>query len=210
VIIDPLSGAAELSDENSNAEMMAVGRHLARLAEKHQCIILLIHHTSKARADEATQHNSRGGAGLACRARWMVTLTSPKQAEDDDLLQLTVVKDSYHKKPKPVFLTRGEYGQLRERERETVSPLELAAIVAQWLTENPEAVVTKGGLLQNQGIDAKNCRLAVVTRYPWATGSDIAEAVRLGIKQSVLAEEYKSRPNRTQALALVPVGGRNG
>jgi hypothetical protein len=206
VVLDPLAGIAELSDENSNAQMFTVALRLSGLAEKYGCVILLVHHASKARADEASQHMARGGSALVSRARWACTLRPAKSPVDGEqaAVEVAVVKDSYHRKAAPFLLCPGAGGELCEITRPEVSRLEIAQAVADWLRSNPEAMVTQGGLAQGKGGDVKALRDAILMRFAGIPGSAIAPAVKEGIRVGALSVEVKTRANRTRVSVLVP------
>lgn len=123
VFIDPLSGAAVLDDENANAALHRVAALLVDLAKKHDCGTILSHHASKARAEVASQSMARGASSLACRARWIMTLTQPADLNGPDLVQATIVKDSYSRPPGPILLRREAGGALMQ-----VSHSELAGV----------------------------------------------------------------------------------
>jgi hypothetical protein len=123
VLIDPLSGAAVLDDENANAALHRVAVLLVDLARKHDCAIIMSHHASKAKAEVATQHMARGASSLACRARWILTLTQPGDLNGPDLVQATIVKNSYERPTGPILLRREAGGALLQ-----VSHSELAGV----------------------------------------------------------------------------------
>jgi len=115
LVIDPLSAAAAIADENSNAQVGIVAAELATLARKLDIVLLLVHHTGKAAAGApGSQHAARGASALACRSRWIMQL-SPRGSEQDGqpLLETRIVKDSYHVPHQPVVLERCHGGALR-------------------------------------------------------------------------------------------------
>jgi hypothetical protein len=74
VVIDPIVAFLAPSVQTANdASVRTALMPLARLAEKHQCVILLIRHLNKSRSHRSTY---RGGGSIGivglCRAAWLV------------------------------------------------------------------------------------------------------------------------------------------
>lgn len=203
VVIDPLSGAASLRDENSNSEVGIVAAHLANLAQRHNTVVLLVHHSSKAGAAGASQHSARGASSLACRARWIAQITPPKATPDgnSDKLELTVVKDSYHKLLSPVILVRVDGGALRE-DSGTRDPLTVAETIRAWL-ENHSTIKLSLYNVVSRRASGRDLADHVGKIHSWVGGNVLHEVLISGIRAGILSESTIREGGRDRTF-LVP------
>ncbi len=203
VIIDPLSGAVALANENDNAALGVVAQRLHELAARHNVAILLVHHTSKGLATTATQHSARGASALACRARWIGQLLN--EGDDDRPgLSLHVVKRSYGAPVKPIPLERQPTGVLTEIWEEDRTPTALVEDVVAWFKKNPEPKVTLKGIGKRHG-DGKLLADALVKQYVWARPKVVQSAANLALKEGFLelAEDKMPSGHKREVIRVV-------
>jgi hypothetical protein len=205
LVIDPLSAAAAIADENSNAQVGVVAAELATLARKLDIVLLLVHHTGKAAAGApGSQHAARGASALACRSRWIMQL-SPRGTEQDDqpLLEARIVKDSYHVPHQPVVLERCQGGALRTVESRKPSNEAICEATLAWLLANPDSPVSAGAIRNRLGAGADAYR-EIVRQIPAATAPTIFKAIRWAIQHGILAEETYRDKARIRKKRLMP------
>jgi len=194
LVIDPLSAAAAIADENSNAQVGVVAAELATLARQLDIVLLLVHHTGKAAAGApGSQHAARGASALACRSRWIMQL-SPRGSEQDDppLLEARIVKDSYHVPHPPVVLERCQGGALRTVESRKPSNEAICEAALAWLLANPDSPVSPGAIRNRLGHGA-DAYASIVREIPAATAPTIFKAIRWGLSERLLEEHaYKT------------------
>jgi hypothetical protein len=73
LIIDPFVSSHEV-DENSNTKIDKIVKAWARVAKGADCVIVLVHHTSKAGSAEVNTNSARGASALSSAARSLLTL----------------------------------------------------------------------------------------------------------------------------------------
>ena len=73
LIIDPFVSSHEV-DENSNTKIDKIVKAWARVAKAAECVIVLVHHTSKAGSAEVNTNSARGASALSSAARSLLTL----------------------------------------------------------------------------------------------------------------------------------------
>ena len=201
VIIDPFSGAAALRDENSSAEVNIVAARLADLAKRHNCVVLLVHHTGKSGADSVSQHSLRGSSALAARARW-IAQTTPHTSHDT--VVLSVVKNSYHRAIDPVLLQRNPSGvPLQIAPNKTVTR-DAAEFIAKWLQDHPESGVTEGGLRRRKG-RGKDLYMALTELHPVITPREITGAVDDAVDRGLIRRVPGIWSNGRKWEMLIPV-----
>jgi hypothetical protein len=80
------------SDSNKNIEMRNTVSHYSRLARKHSCFILFVHHINKNSYNEnPEQQHIQGGSGLVQKARVAMTISEGEAG----IRLLTIVKGNY-------------------------------------------------------------------------------------------------------------------
>ena len=95
IVVDTLSAAFDLRDENDNAEVTRrVLKPLRNLARKVKAALLIIHHIGKSGSEGGNQsdniYRSRGASALGCHATAVFNLTAKK--DDPSLITLECVK----------------------------------------------------------------------------------------------------------------------
>lgn len=102
LIIDPFVSSHEV-DENSNTKIDKIVKAWARVAKDADCVIVLVHHTSKAGSAEVNTNSARGASALASAARSLLTLNrmTAEDAknygiEEDQRWRYVVVSDDKH------------------------------------------------------------------------------------------------------------------
>lgn len=73
LIIDPFVSSHEV-DENSNTKIDKIVKAWARVAKAAECVIVLVHHTSKVGSAEVNTNSARGASALTSAARSLLTL----------------------------------------------------------------------------------------------------------------------------------------
>jgi hypothetical protein len=102
LIIDPFVSSHEV-DENSNTKIDKIVKAWARVAKDADCVIVLVHHTSKAGSAEVNTNSARGASALASAARSLLTLNRMTKEdgdkygiEEDERWRYVVVSDDKH------------------------------------------------------------------------------------------------------------------
>ena len=86
LIIDPFSSAHRLP-ENDNSAINAVARRLAKLADRCNCAVEIVHHTRKTNGAETTVEDGRGASSMrdAVRSARALNVMSPEIADELDI-----------------------------------------------------------------------------------------------------------------------------
>ena len=79
VIVDPFVSSHQV-EENANSKIDKIAKAWAQVAKTANCVIVLVHHTSKSGAGEVTTLSSRGAVALPDASR--TTLVLNRMAED--------------------------------------------------------------------------------------------------------------------------------
>jgi hypothetical protein len=106
MVIDPFVSSHK-AGENDNVAIDLIAKEWARLADRCNCAIELVHHTRKTNGVEATTEDGRGGSALlaAARSGRVLNRMTPDQREqagipDDDLTTyFTVTRDKANLAP---------------------------------------------------------------------------------------------------------------
>ena len=84
LIIDPFVSSHQ-ADESNNGKVDAIAKAWARVAKATNCLIVLVHHVSKAGAGDVTANSSRGAVSLINAARSVLVINRMDEAEADRL-----------------------------------------------------------------------------------------------------------------------------
>ena len=102
LIIDPFVSSHEV-DENSNTKIDKIVKAWGRVAKAVDCVIVLVHHTSKAGSAEVNTNSARGASALTSAARSLLTLNRMTAddakkygIEEDQRWRYVVVSDDKH------------------------------------------------------------------------------------------------------------------
>lgn len=102
LIIDPFVSSHEV-DENSNTKIDKIVKAWGRVAKAADCVIVLVHHTSKAGSAEVNTNSARGASALTSAARSLLTLNRMTAddakkygIEEDQRWRYVVVSDDKH------------------------------------------------------------------------------------------------------------------
>lgn len=106
LIIDPFVSSHAV-EENSNSKIDKVVKAWGRVAKAANCVIVLVHHTSKVGAAEVTANSARGASALISAARSVLTLNRMTTAdaakygipEDDRRRHFAVIDDKHNRAP---------------------------------------------------------------------------------------------------------------
>ena len=115
-------------DENSSTGMKVYIQALKEIAKAMDCVVLILHHTSKyAAANRASgvelgSSQARGSSALVdnSRAMWSLNTMTKKEAEEHNVLdrkeyvQLAQEKGNYSPSMEPLWLKRGKFGVLNQ------------------------------------------------------------------------------------------------
>jgi hypothetical protein len=202
VVIDPLSCALSLANENDNLSMGQASQALAQLGADTNCAIVLVHHASKQGSDTSSQNSARGATALTARARWVAMLTR----QDGGDIKLAIVKANYGAPPpRTILLRRNPHGPLEEIDLEAErGPKALVTAVCEAIGQNGVQAVTMGNIKQKLG-DGKIIIERVQDDYPWASPKNIAEGAEMALRQGrLVAEEITHNKRKTPVLRVVP------
>lgn len=196
VVFDPLSAVAAVADENSSAQIAPVAEALSGLAKRHDCAVMLVHHTGKAGADNPNQNSLRGSSALACRSRWIAQIVP---TDDRDIVKLAVTKDSYHRAADTVVLRRNESGVPVEV-AEARDLDDVVDVVAEWVARHPQTL-TRGMVSRSQAA-GKDFLSDIARLHTWADQKACLSAVNKALDQGRLFEQKISRHGARPALYL--------
>jgi hypothetical protein len=106
LIVDPFVSSHAV-EENSNSKIDKVVKAWARVAKAARCVIVLVHHTSKAGAAEVTANSARGASALISAARSVLTLNRMNAADavkygisdEDRRRHFAVIDDKHNRAP---------------------------------------------------------------------------------------------------------------
>ncbi len=102
VVFDTMAQAADIADENSNAELQRkVVRPLNQFAQQSACAVLLVHHMGKKTHGEHEMFSSRGASSLTGAVRLQMNINHVKNQKG--LIELTCSKVKGEKFPPVVF-----------------------------------------------------------------------------------------------------------
>jgi RecA-family ATPase len=198
-IIDPLSGAAILSNENDNASVNSVAIQLRRLAAETGTAIILVHHVSKQAQDTNDHQAARGGSALGAAARWVFTM----RQDPNDLIYgvvASVAKNSYGRRVDDIRLRRSDCGVLKE-----VSGAEIAAernhmavAIANYLRTHPDENINPEAVKRNNSASAK-----ALIRSLNSKPAEVYKAVEMGLINGVLEKEERKRPGRGETFTVL-------
>jgi len=102
LVIDPFVSSHEV-EENANSKIDKIAKAWGRVANAANCVIILVHHTSKAGAAEVTALSARGAKALtdACRSALVLNRMDDEEAErfgfdDKERRRYFTVQDDKH------------------------------------------------------------------------------------------------------------------
>ncbi len=106
LVVDPFVSSHEV-EENSNSLIDKIAKAWGRVAKAANCVIVLVHHTSKAGAGEVTALSARGAVALinASRTTLVINRMEPAEAEklgipaDDRRRYINVADDKANRAP---------------------------------------------------------------------------------------------------------------
>lgn len=84
LIVDPFVSSHEV-EENANTKIDKIAKAWGRVAKAANCVIVLVHHTSKAGAAEVTAMSARGAVALVSAARTALVINRMEAAEAERL-----------------------------------------------------------------------------------------------------------------------------
>jgi hypothetical protein len=189
LIIDPFVSSHEV-DENSNTKIDKIVKAWARVAKAADCVIVLVHHTSKAGSAEVNTNSARGASALSSAARSLLTLNrmTTEDAkkygiEEEQRRSYIVVSDDKHNRTPA---EKGTWFHLNSVELGNGSFEHLGDSVAALMPWSPPVVagdISVGDIIAiqrevNQGEYRDN-----VQAHDWV-GIAIGRAIGLNIHQS--------------------------
>lgn len=102
LIVDPFVSSHEV-EENANSKIDKIAKAWGRVAKAANCVIILVHHTSKAGSGEVTAMSARGAVALinAARTALVINRMDEKQAArlgipDNERRRYIMVQDDKH------------------------------------------------------------------------------------------------------------------
>jgi len=106
LVVDPFVSSHEV-EENANSKIDKIAKAWGRVAKAANCVIVLVHHTSKAGSGEVTAMSARGAVALinAARSALVINRMEPDQAErlgipaDERRRYVSVQDDKHNRAP---------------------------------------------------------------------------------------------------------------
>lgn len=96
LIIDTLTAAFDIENENDNAEAARVMKKLIRLAERANIVVVFLHHQGKAKQEEGQTaqnvHRARGGSAYAGFSTAIINLLPDPQIKERNTLECAKIK----------------------------------------------------------------------------------------------------------------------
>ncbi len=91
VVVDPISAYLGDADSNNNSQVRGLLKHVAALAAKHDCAVLLVSHLRKEGTERAV-YRATGSLAFAAAARsvWLVAKDNASGGDEDNRLLLPV------------------------------------------------------------------------------------------------------------------------
>jgi hypothetical protein len=97
IIIDTASAAFDINNENDNSEAQRVMKSLIRLARRLKCLVVLVHHIGKAKAEEGraveAAHRGRGASAWSDFATSIYNLEATPSDRERVILECAKRKD---------------------------------------------------------------------------------------------------------------------
>jgi hypothetical protein len=202
VVIDPLSRFSGVA-ENSNEQVTAVVAALEKLAARHKCAILVLHHEPKrAAGTKLSESTGRGASALrdGIRCALSVGPLDEKIADRLDLraseyLAIRCTKNNYGRESDRDFhLRRGEGGIL--------APCDLAHMKAQETAEALAAVLAETGGATRRDI-SRGLGGRLREALPGVTRNELANACTYGLREGLLHETREARGPRGTPVVLI-------
>jgi hypothetical protein len=99
VIIDTLTTAFDIQNENDNSEASRTMKKLSALAEKWDCVVVFLHHIGKLKQEEGgtaqSVYRSRGGSAYSGCAHAIINLLPDKDSKDRFTLECPKLKGEH-------------------------------------------------------------------------------------------------------------------
>lgn len=208
LFIDPFVSSHQV-DENANTKIDRIAKAWSRVAQDAGCVIVLVHHTSKAGAKEVTAMSSRGAVALINAARSTLTINRMEEAEatrlgiteDESRRYIRVQDDKHNRAP----AEKAEWFKLESVDLGNGPPGDLlggdsVAVARRWIPPDPFENVTSADLKAVQlAIDGGEWR-ADPQAHAWA-GNAVAE---------VLGLQLDKPQDKAKAKQLLKTWVRNG
>ena len=176
LVIDPFVSSHQVG-ENDNGAIDLVAKEWARLADRCNCAIELVHHTRKTNGEEATTESGRGASALLAAARsgrvlnkMSDVLKAKAGVQDDPATYFAITRDKANLAP----------AGKREWRRMASVPLsngDSVGVVEFWKWPDTfDGVATKDLLSVQQAIEGKQPRYSDQAGEDWA-GCIVAEVL---------------------------------
>jgi len=150
LIIDPLVSSHEV-EENANSKIDKITKAWGRVAKGANCVIILVHHTSKAGAAEVTAMSARGAKALTDGARTTLVINrmEPSEAErlgidEEDRRRYISVADDKHNRtlPEKADWFRLASVDLGNGPQDGLLPGDSVGVAEPWCVPDPFADIT--------------------------------------------------------------------
>ena len=179
LVIDPFISSHQAL-ENDNGAIDLIAKEWARLAERCNCAIELVHHTRKTNGEEATTESGRGASALLAAARSGRVLNKMSNELKD---QAGVLNDS----PTYFSITRDNLAHMGDRVWRRMASVHLTngdsvGVAEVW--EWPglfDGVTVKELLSVQRALSGKGLRYSEQAKEGWA-GDEVAAVLKLDVK----------------------------
>lgn len=158
LVVDPFVSSHEV-EENANSKIDKIAKAWGRVAKAANCVIVLVHHTSKAGSAEVTAMSARGAVALvnAARSALVINRMEPTEAErlgiaeDERRRYISVGDDKHNRAP----AEKADWYKLVSVElgngpMDGAMPGDNIGVAEPWSVPNPFDEVRPGHLLRVQ------------------------------------------------------------
>jgi regulatory protein RepA len=196
MVIDPLSAAAGLQNED-NPSLNHFAKMIRAMAKRTHCAAILIHHPSKAARGSLAHDSARGGGSLVSACRW--TLNLVLKGDDHMNLEMAVSKNSYGPKVGNINLTRADDGVIRELTGKEIAMTrdDLLHGVVEFIKKNPSLIINPAAVARRNSPTAKTL-IAELN----STAKDVSAAITAGLTSGILRTEQRTRGNRVVSTCI--------
>jgi hypothetical protein len=186
LVVDPFVSSHEV-EENANSKIDKIAKAWGRVAQDANCVIVLVHHTSKAGAGDVTALSARGAVALinAARSALVINRMDSEQADrfgipaDERRRYFNVQDDKHNRAP----AEKADWYRLASVELgngDGVKPSDSVGVAEPWSPPDPFDDVTSSHLLMvQQAISAGEFR-EDAQATAWA-GNAVAQVLNLDV-----------------------------
>ena len=156
LVVDPFVSSHEV-EENANSKIDKIAKAWGRVAKAANCVIVLVHHTSKAGSGEVTAMSARGAVSLinACRSTLVLNRMDKDRAEqlgigDDERRRYFAVEDDKHNRAPAEKADWYRLASVDLGNGDADDPSDSVGVAEPWTAPNPFDDLTVGHLVAVQ------------------------------------------------------------